>query len=884
MVTRLAAPNIVKTSTRLLISIFFGFLLFFISSSVYAQPVIPGASGYGLDTPAGRGGMVYKVTSLEDKNVPGTLRYAISQSGPRVVVFEVSGTIVVNNFLDIIDPYLTIAGQTAPSPGIFLKGANIRIYTHDVLIQHIRAAPGDEPYAVTPTNRDALSIGIPTGRPDNIVVDHSTFTWSVDEIFGTWGPYGNVTFRNVIGAEPLNNSIHIDEGATVAAPHGFGPIFDNQPDSRVALIGSLLSHAEGRIPYVMASEYVEVNNVFYDRINSFNRFDAQKNIETRNSLVGNVFKNGPSLASWAVGKKPIEINAGFASGGKIYLSDNRVQNHSFTVGTQWDLIQNSSTLTQAQLQATEAPTWVDGLVAKPVGEVMDWVLNQAGARPADRLPYETRIINQARNGTGMIVNTIAEAGGWPVVAANQRKLVLPKNPSADADGDGYTNLEEWLESYAAFVEGRGSQPPLIDPAEGEPEDEQGQEEYPQIISELVVNPTATGASTWSIMTNLQTGNLTYSDRAFKFNYVPQTVAGSNWIMTAANSKAYLGNDPLATYKVLVDADVYVAYDRRLTAKPQWFLDAGYVATGEAFIINETLPFDLYKKTYLAGSTVTLGKNGNSTNLQYIPVVKSRPVVGNAQAAITNPLAGSTLAEKPTVIAGTASDSDTKNQAITGIYISILQNASNKYLNPSSMAFDQSQSVSFNVYASYHPDLGTWMLDVANVPFSNGQYTVTASVYDGAAGVAAESYFNVAVVDPTGLVATISNAQTVHDAAVVGTKPGQYPQGAKEILYAAIQAAQVTASNGSATQAQVDTAKVALQTAVDAFKAKIIPRQREDVNADGKINIADLLIVISHLHKSSNSPNWESMKASDVNGDLTIDAKDISLVAIKMFRD
>ena len=74
---------------------------------------------------------------------------------------------------------------------------------------------------------------------------------------------------------------------------------------------------------------------------------------------------------------------------------------------------------------------------------------------ADRLPYETRIINNARKGTGKYVNSIAEAGGWPVVAENHRPLTIPNDPNGDEDGDGYTNLEEWLHKSFAAVEGTG---------------------------------------------------------------------------------------------------------------------------------------------------------------------------------------------------------------------------------------------------------------------------------------------------------------------------------------------------------------------------------------------------------------------------------------------
>jgi len=92
-----------------------GLVALFISQPASALSVIPGASGYGLDTPAGRGGTVYKVTNLNASGT-GSLTACVNASGPRVCVFEVSGTISINGQLDIINPNITIAGQTAPSP------------------------------------------------------------------------------------------------------------------------------------------------------------------------------------------------------------------------------------------------------------------------------------------------------------------------------------------------------------------------------------------------------------------------------------------------------------------------------------------------------------------------------------------------------------------------------------------------------------------------------------------------------------------------------------------------------------------------------------------------------------------------------------------------
>src|SRR5207249_2366356 len=143
-------------------------------------PVFPGAEGYGTTTPAGRGGRVIQVTNLNDAG-PGSFRAAVQTAGRRTVIFDVSGTITltsdvfISNAVNANDPgdgtkdFLTVAGQTAPSPGITIRGAGLVIRASDVLIQHLRIRPG----VLGTGNHDAITI---TGR--RIVVDHVSTSWA----------------------------------------------------------------------------------------------------------------------------------------------------------------------------------------------------------------------------------------------------------------------------------------------------------------------------------------------------------------------------------------------------------------------------------------------------------------------------------------------------------------------------------------------------------------------------------------------------------------------------------------------------------------------------------------------------------------------------------
>ena len=191
----------------------FGFLAVWVAvaafaTSTHAVPVIPGAAGYGMSTPAGRGGPVYRVTNLKADGA-GSLKACIDATGPRTCIFEVSGAIVLTDDMTIRNGTLTIAGQTAPSPGIMIRGGAFKIHASDVLIQHLRFRVGDSTTGPSPANRDALKIeGTDDAPVKNIVIDHCTFSWSIDEIASVWGAHDNITFSNNIFAEPLNDSIH----------------------------------------------------------------------------------------------------------------------------------------------------------------------------------------------------------------------------------------------------------------------------------------------------------------------------------------------------------------------------------------------------------------------------------------------------------------------------------------------------------------------------------------------------------------------------------------------------------------------------------------------------------------------------------------------------
>jgi len=159
----------------------------------------PGAEGAGKWPQGGRGGRVIPVTNLDDSG-PGSLRAAAEAKGPRTVVFRVSGTIELQTPISIKQPFLTIAGQTAPGEGICLKGQSLLISnTHDIIIRHLRCRPGDK--TSLPGEMDAISMS----SVRDVILDHCSATWSTDECLSVTRDSDRVTVQNCLIAEALTS-------------------------------------------------------------------------------------------------------------------------------------------------------------------------------------------------------------------------------------------------------------------------------------------------------------------------------------------------------------------------------------------------------------------------------------------------------------------------------------------------------------------------------------------------------------------------------------------------------------------------------------------------------------------------------------------------------
>ncbi len=438
-------------------------------------PVIPGAVGFGIETPAGRGGRVLRVTNLNDSG-PGSLRAALEASGPRIVVFDVSGTITLASEIRITSPYVTIAGQTAPSPGITVRGDAIAPRTHDILMQHLRVRTGYG--AGASQNTGAIQLYNPGASPVyDVVIDHCSASWAINENLTTWGTSGDrvhdVTFRYAISSEGLDCTPVSDEGC-----HSKGLLIgDGNHD--IAVLRSLFAHDADRLPELKGgASAVVVNNVMYDwdpaqQATHMGR-EGAFNEPTLLTVEGNVYLQGPEMDGRTA--YAIEASSGIPLGSQVHDGDNHLEFGTRYAGT-IGLFRNDAPFDP---RVSFRPIWVPGLIPLASRDVEAHLLDNAGARPCDRDAVDERIIDEVRNRTGRIIDDQSEVGGWPALAENSRpagwdtdgdgmpdswKARHGLDPSGaadgsqDADGGGYTNVEEYLHDAAREVECSGPPAP-----------------------------------------------------------------------------------------------------------------------------------------------------------------------------------------------------------------------------------------------------------------------------------------------------------------------------------------------------------------------------------------------------------------------------------------
>ncbi|HAF43306.1 MAG TPA: pectate lyase [Sphingobium sp.] len=392
----------------------------------------PGAVGWAATTPGGRGGRIIRVTSLAPDG-PGSFKAAIEAKGPRIIVFEVAGVIDMGRqTLKISEPHVTIAGQTAPSPGITLIKTGIDIATHDVVIRHIRVRTGvDGQRKLSGWEADSLS----TVGAHNVIIDHCSFTWAIDENMSASGPRFEgrtpeewrqntshaITFSYNIAAEGLANASH------PKGEHSKGTLIHDNA-SGILIYRNLYAHNVERNPLVKGGGQVElVNNILYDpgeRALHYNLMAlewGEHPYQTgKISAVGNVMRGGVSTAQ-GLPFLTLGGDGDLDYHGKDNIAVDRFGQPLPMFGRYGE--------TRARLNQLPAPpVWWPGTQVLPVREVETHVLAHVGARPWDRDADDLRVLFFVAEGRGEIIDDERQVGGYP-------KMAQTRAPFVEADWD-----------------------------------------------------------------------------------------------------------------------------------------------------------------------------------------------------------------------------------------------------------------------------------------------------------------------------------------------------------------------------------------------------------------------------------------------------------------
>lgn len=368
-------------------------------------------------TDGGQGGQIIRVTSL-DKDGPGSLAEALAESGPRIIVFEVGGTIdLERSVITITEPDVTVAGQTAPSPGITIIRGGIDVDTHDVILQHLRVIVGsDGQPRRSGWEADAFS----TRSAHNVLVENNSFFWAVDENMSASGPRfsgdtveewragtsRNVVFRLNLAAEGLADSTH------PKGEHSKGSLIHDNATG-IVFERNIWAHNVERSPLLKGGvEALMINNFIYDpqlRAVHYNLMDLEwgdhQHVDGRLTAVGNVMRGGnstdPGLPFLMIG----------GVGDLLYYGEDNIavdrHGHDLPMFGRYGV-------TDAEIRVQDAPLLdISAYDILPAAEVETVLLATAGARPWDRSEMETRVLFYIAEGRGHVIDSEEEVGGYP---------------------------------------------------------------------------------------------------------------------------------------------------------------------------------------------------------------------------------------------------------------------------------------------------------------------------------------------------------------------------------------------------------------------------------------------------------------------------------------
>jgi pectate lyase len=444
-------------------------------------PAFPGAWGGGMFTTGGRGGKVIAVTNLEDIG-PGSLRAAIETEGPRIVVFRVAGIIKLKSNLTITNPDITIAGQSAPGDGICIAYASLDISTYNVILRHLRVRRG-----ITSGGQGSDNIG---GHPrHHVIVDHCTTSWGRDENLSLYRAMieqpdpKNPGQMLQIKMAARNLTIQYCLSSEGMKPgHEFGGTWGGYEST---FHHNLFACNTGRNPSIgMSGQFDFRNNVIFNwRHRTMDGGDETSII----NVINNYYKPGPATNDNMLSTiARIEQRDMYMPGnrfkdskwypkadkrpGKWYVAGNIVEGYPEVTADNWKgmkLMDGPCTLDMARVNSPFEGWPVNQQTAL---QAFSEVLAKSGATLPRRDAVDKRVIEMVRSGkvtTGDkgIISDPNQVGGYPEYTFSADKVPsdtdldgMPddwekehgldaksaSDSSQDADGDGYTNVEEYL--------------------------------------------------------------------------------------------------------------------------------------------------------------------------------------------------------------------------------------------------------------------------------------------------------------------------------------------------------------------------------------------------------------------------------------------------------
>jgi len=433
-------------------------------------PAFPGAEGEGMFAAGGRGGDVCHVLNTSDSG-PGSLRECTStQNGPRTIVFDTGGTITLESPLRFRDDNLTLAGETAPGDGIQIRGYQVDVSADDVIIRHLRFRAGDVRKKQCPNERAGFTEDSLSLSGSRIIVDHVSASWGVDECLSAAGEFHDVTIQHSIIAEGLHQTgLFHGECNSDYEPggddgHSMGSLLKpGDGDMNISVHHNLYAHNDNRNPCVGTYETSQEfeadirNNVIYNCPHM--GYSSGASERGRINYIGNIGIWGPSTSDNTLFDPSESNNVDLYQSGNLIDRDRNLRFDGFDR----DWLMFGGDYNQAGSPFSMSPVTTDAAVT-----AYHKVLADAGAAPWNRDPIDRRIVQDVVDETGEIINSQDEVGGYPdlvpgIAPIDTDRDGMPdwwevddpdldpqvQDNNGDIDGNGYTNLEDYLHYMAS---------------------------------------------------------------------------------------------------------------------------------------------------------------------------------------------------------------------------------------------------------------------------------------------------------------------------------------------------------------------------------------------------------------------------------------------------